>query len=54
VRFRLARVPPPPPFPSQLDEIDAAARIVDPIISGVADGMRIFGEFLKDYVTTEW
>jgi len=22
--------------------------------SGVADGLQIFGEFLKDYVTTEW
>ena len=41
-------------FQTPLDEVDAAARIVDPIISGVAEGWRGHGLFLKDYRETEW
>jgi NAD(P)-dependent dehydrogenase (short-subunit alcohol dehydrogenase family) len=41
-------------FQTPLDEIDAAARIVDPVLSGVADGGGPYGIFIKDYVKTEW
>ena len=77
-------------FQTPLDEIDAAARVVDPILSGVQWGMRggsdggdgsggdgsegheessgssssssssssgdgrVWGKFLKDYVSSEW
>ncbi len=41
-------------FQTPLDELDAAARVVDPIIAGVAEGIRPFGQFIKDYVETEW
>ena len=44
-------------FQTPIDEIDAAARILDPIFSGVTagrEGEKISGAFLKDYKTTEW
>jgi NAD(P)-dependent dehydrogenase (short-subunit alcohol dehydrogenase family) len=41
-------------FQTPLDEIDAAARILDPIFSGVATGHPVHGLFLKDYHETEW
>ena len=41
-------------FQTPLDEIDAAARILDPIFSGVATGRPVHGLFLKDYHETEW
>jgi hypothetical protein len=37
-------------FQTPIDEIDAAARIVDPIFSKSQD----YGKFLKDYRETEW
>ncbi|KAG7370573.1 short-chain dehydrogenase [Nitzschia inconspicua] len=37
-------------FQTPIDEIDAAARIVDPIFSQSQD----YGKFLKDYRETEW
>merc|ERR1719277_1952294 len=38
-------------FQSPLDEVDAAARILDPIISPIASGAApVWGKFLKDYV----
>jgi NAD(P)-dependent dehydrogenase (short-subunit alcohol dehydrogenase family) len=37
-------------FQTPIDEIDAAARIVDPIFSKSKD----YGKFLKDYRETEW
>ena len=41
-------------FQTPLDEIDAASRVIDPIISGVAEGGGPYGVFLKDYAPTEW
>ena len=41
-------------FQTPIDEIDAAARILDPVFSGVAEQNRIYGKFLKDYNETEW
>ena len=41
-------------FQTPIDEIDAAARIVDPIFSGILDGCNEFGKFFKDYKETEW
>ena len=41
-------------FQTPIDEIDAAARILDPVFSGVAEQKRVYGKFLKDYYETEW
>ena len=41
-------------FQTPIDEIDAAARIVDPIWIGVNGGKNQWGLFLKDYLPTEW
>jgi hypothetical protein len=41
-------------FQTPIDEIDAAARILDPVFSGVNEGTRLYGKFLKDYKETEW
>ena len=41
-------------FQTPIDEVDAAARIVDPIFQGVLYGKREFGKFYKDYKETEW
>jgi hypothetical protein len=35
-------------------QVDAAARILDPIMVGLATGNNMFGQFLKDYRPTEW
>ncbi len=41
-------------FHPPLDIVDGAARIVDPIISGISSGQHVWGQFLKDYRPTDW
>ncbi len=41
-------------FHPPLDIVDGAARIVDPIVSGINTGQHVWGQFLKDYRPTDW
>ena len=44
-------------FQTPIDEIDAAARILDPVFTGINGGQEApkdYGKFLKDYRETEW
>jgi NAD(P)-dependent dehydrogenase (short-subunit alcohol dehydrogenase family) len=41
-------------FHPPLDIVDGAARIVDPIYSGLNTGEHVWGQFLKDYRPTDW
>ena len=41
-------------FAPPLDIIDGAARIVDPIFSGINSGTHAWGQFLKDYKPAPW
>jgi NAD(P)-dependent dehydrogenase (short-subunit alcohol dehydrogenase family) len=41
-------------FHPPLDIVDGAARIVDPIVSGFNSGAHVWGQFLKDYRSTDW
>jgi NAD(P)-dependent dehydrogenase (short-subunit alcohol dehydrogenase family) len=41
-------------FHPPLDIVDGAARIVDPVFSGLNTGHHVWGLFLKDYKPTPW
>ena len=41
-------------FSPPLDQVDAAARICDPIFQGLITGEHIWGNFLKDYQIANW
>ncbi|WP_044985847.1 SDR family NAD(P)-dependent oxidoreductase [Sorangium cellulosum] len=41
-------------FHPPLDIVDGAARICDPIFSGLLSGQHVYGQFLKDYMPTDW
>lgn len=41
-------------FQPPLDIVDGAARILDPIFSGLKSGQHSWGNFLKDYFPTDW
>jgi len=41
-------------FAPPLDIIDGAARIVDPVFSGMNSGTHVWGQFLKDYKPAPW
>ncbi len=41
-------------FHPPLDIVDGAARILDPIISGLNSGVHVWGQFLKDYQPADW
>jgi NAD(P)-dependent dehydrogenase (short-subunit alcohol dehydrogenase family) len=41
-------------FHPPLDIVDGAARICDPIFSGIQTGKHLWGQFLKDYAPTDW
>jgi NAD(P)-dependent dehydrogenase (short-subunit alcohol dehydrogenase family) len=41
-------------FQPPLDEVDGAARVVDPVFSGLNSGAPVFGHFFKDYRPTDW
>ncbi|EOD22333.1 hypothetical protein EMIHUDRAFT_65136 [Emiliania huxleyi CCMP1516] len=41
-------------FQTPLDEVDAAARILDPILSAANGEPPVYGRFVKDYQPCEW
>jgi len=41
-------------FHPPLDIVDGAARVCDPIFSGISTGEHAYGQFFKDYAPTAW
>ncbi len=41
-------------FQTPLDEVDGAARVLDPVFQGVLSGQNVWGVFLKDYKAAAW
>jgi NAD(P)-dependent dehydrogenase (short-subunit alcohol dehydrogenase family) len=41
-------------FHPPLDIVDGAARILDPIITGINTSQHVWGQFLKDYKPADW
>lgn len=41
-------------FEPPLDIVDGAARLLDPLFSGILTGEHVWGKFLKDYKPTDW
>jgi NAD(P)-dependent dehydrogenase (short-subunit alcohol dehydrogenase family) len=41
-------------FHPPLDAVDGAARVLDPLFSGLLTGRHVWGLFLKDYRPTSW
>jgi NAD(P)-dependent dehydrogenase (short-subunit alcohol dehydrogenase family) len=41
-------------FQPPLDIVDGAARICDPVFSGLLTGVHVWGKFLKDYKPSSW
>ncbi|MDX1927116.1 MAG: SDR family oxidoreductase [Pirellulaceae bacterium] len=41
-------------FEPPLDEIDGAARVLDPVFAGIHSGTPQYGKFFKDYRETNW
>ncbi|KAI9349482.1 hypothetical protein DFJ73DRAFT_833747 [Zopfochytrium polystomum] len=40
--------------PPPLDEVDAAMRVLDPVLSGIRGEEKLWGVFLKNYKPTRW
>lgn len=41
-------------FEPPLDIVDGAARVLDPLLNGINTGNHVYGQFLKDYLPTDW
>jgi NAD(P)-dependent dehydrogenase (short-subunit alcohol dehydrogenase family) len=41
-------------FQPPLDVVDGAARVLDPVFSGLNTGVHVHGKFLKDYAPAAW
>jgi hypothetical protein len=44
----------PEKYPDPLDSVDGAARVLDPIFTGIKTKNFYYGKFVKDYKFTEW